>query len=225
MIVEDNKEMNDYLASIFGEKYDIIRAYNGAEACKKIARQLPNLIISDLMMPVMDGLEFTERVKQDVTTSHIPVILLTAKTDENDHTEGYLRGADAYITKPFNAKNLELLVQNIQKSRKQNIEHFKQAEELNIKQITNNPRDEVFMKELVELIMANLTKEDFGRDDDSLDGNPVVGEAGSFEDIDRCGGPAAVAVDDGGSHLSFDTQFEQRTFVAGKVLVDGLRTR
>lgn len=53
------------------------------------------------MMPVMDGLEFTERVKQDVTTSHIPVILLTAKTDENDHTEGYLRGADAYITKSF----------------------------------------------------------------------------------------------------------------------------
>ena len=94
--------------------------------------------------------------------SHIPVILLTAKTDENDHTEGYLRGADAYITKPFNAKNLELLVQNIQKSRKQSIEHFKQAEELNIKQITNNPRDEIFMKELMELIMANLTKEDFG---------------------------------------------------------------
>ena len=91
-----------------------------------------------------------------------PVILLTAKTDENDHTEGYLRGADAYITKPFNAKNLELLVQNIQKSRKQSIEHFKQAEELNIKQITNNPRDEIFMKELMELIMANLTKEDFG---------------------------------------------------------------
>ena len=162
MIVEDNKEMNDYLASIFSEKYDIIRAYNGAEACKKIAKQLPNLIISDLMMPVMDGLEFTERVKQDVTTSHIPVILLTAKTDENDHTEGYLRGADAYITKPFNAKNLELLVQNIQKSRKQSIEHFKQAEELNIKQITNNPRDEIFMQELMELIMANLTKEDFG---------------------------------------------------------------
>lgn len=63
------------------------------------------------------------------------------------------------------------------------------------------------------------------RDDDSLDGNPVVGEAGSFEDIDRCGGPAAVAVDDGRSHLSSTAQFEQRTFVAGKVLVDGLRTR
>lgn len=73
MIVEDNKEMNDYLASIFSEKYDIIRAYNGAEACKKIAKQLPNLIISDLMMPVMDGLEFTERVKQDVTTSISPL--------------------------------------------------------------------------------------------------------------------------------------------------------
>lgn len=162
LIVEDNKEMNDYLAGIFSEKYDIIRAYNGAEACKKMAKQLPNLIITDLMMPVMDGLEFTDHVKQDVMTSHIPVVLLTAKTDEHDHTEGYLRGADAYITKPFNAKNLELLVQNIQKNRKQNIEHFKQAEELNIKQITNNPRDEIFMKELVDLIMTNLNKEDFG---------------------------------------------------------------
>jgi signal transduction histidine kinase/ligand-binding sensor domain-containing protein/DNA-binding response OmpR family regulator len=162
MIVEDNKEMNDYIAEIFSEKYDIIRAYNGAEAYKKLTKQLPDIIITDVMMPVMDGLEFTAQVKQDILTSYIPVILLTAKTSESDHTEGYRCGADAYITKPFNSQDLELLVQNIQKNRKLSIEHFKQAEELGIKQITNNPRDEIFMKDLVDLIMDNLTKEDFG---------------------------------------------------------------
>ena len=110
----------------------------------------------------MDGLEFTERVKQDVTTSHIPVILLTAKTDENDHTEGYLRGADAYITKPFNAKNLELLVQNIQKSRKTEYRALQTGRGTEHQANHQHPRDEIFMKELMELIMANLTKEDFG---------------------------------------------------------------
>ena len=162
LIVEDNKEMNDYLAEIFSKDYQVFRAYNGAEACKLLKKQLPDLIVSDVMMPVMDGLEFTAYVKQDLNSSHIPVILLTAKTDELDHTQGYLKGADAYITKPFNAQNLELLVQNMRTNRKQNIEYFKRIEKLNITQITNNPRDEVFMKELVDLIMANIKDEEFG---------------------------------------------------------------
>ena len=161
LIVEDNKEMNDYLAEIFSKDYQVFRAYNGAEACKLLKKQLPDLIVSDVMMPVMDGLELTAYVKQDLNSSHIPVILLTAKTDELDHTQGYLKGADAYITKPFNAQNLELLVQNMRTNRKQNIEYFKRIEKLNITQITNNPRDEVFMKELVDLIMANIKLPDF----------------------------------------------------------------
>ena len=154
--------MNDYLAEIFSKDFLVIRAYNGAEACKLLKKQLPDLIISDVMMPVMDGLELTAYVKQDLNSSHIPIILLTAKTDELDHTQGYLKGADAYITKPFNAQNLELLVQNMRTNRKQNIEYFKRIEKLNITQITNNPRDEVFMKELVDLIMANIKDEEFG---------------------------------------------------------------
>ena len=162
LIVEDNKEMNDYLAEIFSKDYQVFRAYNGAEACKLLKKQLPDLIVSDVMMPVMDGLELTAYVKQDLNSSHIPVILLTAKTDELDHTQGYLKGADAYITKPFNAQNLELLVQNMRTNRKQNIEYFKRIKKLNITQITNNPRDEVFMKELVDLIMANIKDEEFG---------------------------------------------------------------
>lgn len=162
LIVEDNKEMNDYLVDIFCKDYQVFRAYNGSEACKLLNKQLPDLIISDVMMPVMDGLKLTEYIKQDLNTSHIPVILLTAKTDDLDHTRGYLKGADAYITKPFNAQNLELLVQNIHANRKQNVEYFKRIEKLNITQITNNPRDEVFMTKLVDLIMANIKDEEFG---------------------------------------------------------------
>lgn len=127
-----------------------------------MAKQLPDLVISDVMMPVMDGLELTRQIKQHVNTSHIPVILLTAKTDEADHTQGYLSGADAYLTKPFNAQHLELLVQNMQKSRKQQIEHFKHASELNVKQIVNNPKDEAFMNGLINIIMDNIAKEEFG---------------------------------------------------------------
>jgi signal transduction histidine kinase/ligand-binding sensor domain-containing protein/DNA-binding response OmpR family regulator len=162
LIVEDHKEINDYLAEIFRKDYQVLQAYNGAEACKLLKKQLPDLIICDVMMPVMDGLELTEHIKQDLNTSHIPVILLTAKTDELDHTQGYLKGADAYITKPFNAHNLELLVQNIRTNRKRNIEYFKQIEKLNITQIVNTPRDAVFMKKLVDLIMANIKDEEFG---------------------------------------------------------------
>lgn len=162
LIVEDNKEINDYLTEIFSKDYEVLRAYDGAEAMKLLKKQLPDLIITDVMMPTVDGLELTEHIKQDLNTSHIPVILLTAKTDEADHTQGYMKGADAYITKPFNAHNLELLVQNIRTNRKRNIEYFKRIEKLNITQITNSPRDGVFMKELVDLIMANIQDEDFG---------------------------------------------------------------
>ena len=162
MIVEDNKEMNEYICEIFTGKYNIMRAYNGEEACRMLEKRIPDIIVSDVMMPRMDGLEFTRRVKQEMSTSHIPIILLTAKTDEKDHTEGYKCGAEAYIAKPFNSQNLERLVENIQNNRRKIIARFKEAEELNVTQVTNNPRDEKFMKELVDLIMKNISQEEFG---------------------------------------------------------------
>lgn len=162
MIVEDNKEMNEYICDIFKDKYNVMRAFNGEEAYKMLSKRIPDIIVSDIMMPKVDGLEFTKLVKQDVSTSHIPVILLTAKTDEKDHTEGYKCGAEAYIAKPFNAQNLELLIENIQNNRRKVIERFKLAEEMNVTQVTNNPRDEKFMKELVDIIMKNISQEDFG---------------------------------------------------------------
>lgn len=162
LVVEDNKEMNEYICEIFKNQYHVMRAYNGEEACKMLTKRIPDIIISDIMMPKLNGLELTKRIKQDVGTSHIPVILLTAKTDEQDYTEGYKCGAEAYIAKPFNAQNLQLLIENIQSNRRKIIERFKQAEEMNVTQITNNPRDEKFMKELVDLIMKNIAQEEFG---------------------------------------------------------------
>ena len=109
MIVEDNKEMNDYLASIFSEKYDIIRAYNGAEACKKIAKQLPNLIISDLMMPVMDGLEATRRIRkgENPLGKTIPILAMTANAFVEDRQAAKEAGMNVHIAKPINAELLK----------------------------------------------------------------------------------------------------------------------
>ena len=166
LIVEDNREMNSYIADIFREHYDVIQAYNGKEAYGIIEnKRLPDMIISDVMMPEMDGIELLKKVREDISTCHIPVILLTAKTDDSAQTQGYMAGADAYIAKPFNARNLELLVQNIQKNRERNIERFKQSEALNVTKIVNNPRDERFMKDLMEVIEANIGNEDFNVND------------------------------------------------------------
>ena len=108
MIVEDNKEMNDYLASIFSEKYDIIRAYNGAEACKKIAKQLPNLIISDLMMPVMDGFEASRAIRAldrpDAAT--VPILAMTAQASDECAQSCHQVGMNGRLVKPLDAKKL-----------------------------------------------------------------------------------------------------------------------
>ena len=162
LIVEDNAEMNNYLEEIFAVNYRIVKAFNGQEGYKCVLKEIPDLIISDIMMPVMNGLEFVRKIKSNLSTSHIPIILLTAKTDETDHTEGYLTGADAYISKPFNAQNLELLVSNLQKTKISNIERFKLEDEMNVSQLATNPRDVKFIETLVKLIYDNIQDEDFG---------------------------------------------------------------
>lgn len=162
LIVEDNPEMNEYLEEIFSQNFDVIKCFNGKEGLEKAASESPDLIVSDIMMPIMDGLELTSQLKLNLTYSHIPIVLLTAKTMENDFTKGYQSGADAYIVKPFNAENLELLVNNLLQTRQRNIERFKNDENTSIQEIVSNPRDEKFMSDLVSLIMENIENEEFG---------------------------------------------------------------
>lgn len=120
MVVDDNSEILDMLYDFFSKDYDVIVAQNAAEALQKSAEQLPDLIISDIMMPGMDGMEFCAKLKDDLRTCHIPVILLTAMAHEENQIEGIETGADAYIAKPFNPRLLAATVKNLLARRRDN---------------------------------------------------------------------------------------------------------
>lgn len=113
LVVEDNADIRDYLKRIFGDNYTVIEACNGKEGLEMAAKHIPDIIISDVMMPEMDGIEMCRVIKSDLRTSHIPVIILTAKDSIRDREEGFETGADSYVTKPFSGKLLRLRVRNI----------------------------------------------------------------------------------------------------------------
>lgn len=118
LIVEDNDDIREYIESSLASQYQVFTAGNGEEGLEAALTRIPDIIISDVMMPVMDGMELCRRIKGDVRTSHIPVILLTAKDTLQDKEEGYEIGADSYITKPFSAKLLTNRINNILESRR-----------------------------------------------------------------------------------------------------------
>ena len=118
LVVDDNAEMRQYVAQLLGGDYDVRQAADGKEGLDTALRTVPDLIVCDVMMPVMDGLEMCRRVKEATATSHVPVILLTSNAQENQRAEGYDCGADAYITKPFSSKVLLSRVRNLLENRK-----------------------------------------------------------------------------------------------------------
>lgn len=161
LIVEDNRDMNDFIAGIFDGDYLVIQAFDGQEGHDKALIEVPDLVISDVMMPVMDGFEMTRKLKNNLLTSHIPIVLLTAKTGEENKVDGFCQGADVFIEKPFNAQSLELQIKNILTTKNNNIRRFNNSPEIDVTQITTNPRDEKFMNSLLELVMKNLDNDQF----------------------------------------------------------------
>ena len=135
LIIEDNPDVVDYLKAIIGNAYQISVARNGEEGIQKAFSEIPDVIISDVMMPIKDGFEVCDTLKQDERTSHIPIVLLTAKVDQDSKMKGLRRGADDYLAKPFNEKELDLRLQNLLairqtlKQRYQNLEFTPVAEE------------------------------------------------------------------------------------------------
>lgn len=125
LIVDDNDDIRAYIASLLSEKYNIIFAADGQEGLEKATQNVPDLIICDVMMPVMDGLEMCRKMKQETATSHIPVLMLTARSLEEQRAEGYDCGADSYLTKPFNGSVLISRVSNLLESRRRLRELFK----------------------------------------------------------------------------------------------------
>ena len=195
LLVEDNQELRSFLRSIFASTYRVVEASDGMEGWNKALKYLPDIIISDVMMPEKDGIEMTRELRADMTTSHIPIILLTAKTTIESKLEGLEYGADDYITKPFSATYLQARVENllIQRKKLQNfyrdsLTHVMisevpgvQEEVLSGHEVTGSesesgvaeepvmpemsPNDRKFMDKLVELMEQNMDNGELVVDD------------------------------------------------------------
>lgn len=161
LIVEDNSDLRKYIATELGKTYRILSATHGLEGLEK-AQQIPDLIISDLMMPKMDGLELCRQIKTEEKTSHIPVILLTAKVDQQVKTEGLQTGADDYIAKPFHLTELLVRVQNLIESRKRLRRLFSAQISLRPSDIQGQSMDDRFIKKVLEAIESNISNSGFG---------------------------------------------------------------
>ncbi|MDR1811048.1 MAG: response regulator [Prevotella sp.] len=165
LLVEDNTEMLNFLQDIFSEKYSVSIAENGIEALRRLAEKHPDLIISDIMMPEMSGTELCREVKSSILTSHIPVILLTAKTGTENIIKGYELGADVYIEKPFDPLTLMLQVQNLLRTRDNNRRSFKESGVSNIDVIAKNKYDRKLLNDIKQTVEENIANEDFSVSD------------------------------------------------------------
>lgn len=166
LVVDDNRELAEFLSEIFSAKYyRVLTAENGEEALKIAIKSNPDIIISDIMMPVMDGITLCSKLKNDLLTSHIPVILLTAKQGHQNIISGYESGADMYVEKPFNTQALELIVQNMLRTRDQNRKQLKDDPEFNITAVAKNPRDEKLLNAIKEFVNENIENENLSVSD------------------------------------------------------------
>jgi len=161
LIVEDNEDVRQYIADSFSDKYTILEAVNGADGYDLASTHIPNMIISDIMMPKTDGIEFCHKIKTTMATCHIPVILLTARTSITHKKEGYETGADAYVTKPFSIDLLTTMVENLIKSRKQLKDYYTRSMFLQSSEDTDESPDNKFMKQMVGLVEKYMADSDF----------------------------------------------------------------
>jgi len=165
LIVEDNPDVRGYICSFMENDYRIINAENGKAGLKKTADKYPDLIISDVMMPEMDGFELCKKIKSNERISHIPVILLTAKADLDSRLEGLEYGADDYINKPFEPDELRIRVKNLIEQRKRLREKFSLVIETNPGEITATSMDEQFLKRLLNVFEDHVAQSDFRTED------------------------------------------------------------
>ncbi|MBP5419765.1 MAG: response regulator [Bacteroidales bacterium] len=159
LVVEDNEEILKYIAESFENQFEVCTATNGTEGLNIARKTLPDIIISDIMMPEMDGTEMCQILKSDVTTSHIPIILLTAKNSTEARTDGYQKGADSYLTKPFSASVLQSRVENLIDSRKRIIKAISKASDSNKKaELTESISriDAEFIEKITSVINDNI---------------------------------------------------------------------
>ena len=168
LIIDDNNDIRQYERTLLQDYYFVLEASDGKEGLEIARKEVPDLVICDVMMPVMDGLEFTQQLKTNTATSHIPVIMLTAKNLEEHRAEGYEQGADSYITKPFHSKVLLARVENLLHQRAHLRQLFAQgaAEGKETEEVSRlDDRDKAFVKQLHDIIKSHMGNSDFGVED------------------------------------------------------------
>jgi len=162
LIVEDNPDVREYITMILGEYYQVIEAEDGEDGLKKSIDKIPDLIISDIMMPKMDGFKMCTMLKSDERTSHIPIIMLTAKATIEDKISGLEIGADSYIMKPFDALELKARIKNLLEQRNRLHEHFRKYGLVDTEVTTFTPADQMFLKKAVDIISKHISDSQFG---------------------------------------------------------------
>lgn len=160
LIVEDNADVAEYLFSCLKKDYRLEWAKDGVEGIEKAIELIPDILISDVMMPRKNGFELCNTLKQDERTSHIPIILLTAKATQSDRIEGLQYGADAYLVKPFDQMELEIRLQKLIQIRQQLQERYRNLDEETIQQ--QDAPDVLFLRKLRQIVETHLDDEDFG---------------------------------------------------------------
>lgn len=156
LIVEDNDELRSYLAEQFEQDYLVEKAENGEEGLKLAIKNIPDLIISDIMMPGIDGIEFCRHIKSNERTSHIPFIMLTAKADVDSRIEGLETAADDYIIKPFNIQELKTRVKNLIEQRRNLRNRFAGSPDISTKEIVLNSHDLQFMNRIMKIVEEHI---------------------------------------------------------------------
>lgn len=161
LIVEDNRDMLEFLHDYFAPRYNVLVAENGARALEITGREAVQLVVSDVMMPGMDGMELCRRLKENVATSHIPVILLTAKNEQDDVVAGYKSGAEAYVAKPFDPRVLDLQVNNILQLVRSRQREIADADAGSVEATSLGPLDKEFMRRVNEIVDEHIADSNF----------------------------------------------------------------
>jgi len=161
LLVEDDADITGFVSSIFKERFKIVSAANGQEGVDKISAYLPDIVLTDIMMPVKDGIEMLQEVKNNSLTNHIPVVVFSARSSIESRLEGLKHGADAYISKPFNPDELQLLIQNLYSTIQRNQQDFqaKLKTELDFEKRIKSTND--FVNEAIDFIIENIENTDY----------------------------------------------------------------
>lgn len=169
MVVDDNKDFREYLVGELSSEYEVLSASDGAICLEKLKSCDPEVIICDVMMPNMDGFEVTKAIKSNIETSHIPVILLSARTSEDIRLEGYETGADAYLTKPFKLDLLQARIRNLIEERRRRIASFSREEEIKPSDVTITTIDQKLMTRIMESVEKNMDNAEYSVEELSSD--------------------------------------------------------